>query len=484
MSTMMPPLPTAMDATSLGGAQIHRASFRDPCGFVFTRNGVLYRQINQAARRDYDTLIHSGLYEQLVTSGELVRHEEVSTTLSPDGRALRVIRPERVDFISYPYEWCFSQLKHAAQLTLRLRKAAMARGMALKDATPYNVAFWRGRAVWFDTLSFEVPEARSPWVAYRQFCEMFLAPLALMCLADIRLLDLLRSHIEGIPLDLASALLPARSRLRPGLLMHIHLHAAAQRRVVSGAVPGRRASRLSPTALAGLLDSLEGTVSRLEWRAPETTWGNYYEATNYSQAAFAHKRDIVQGWINRLSPASVWDLGANDGTFSRLASSRGIPTIAFDVDPVAVEKNYVQAANASDRHMLPLRVDLTNPSGRYGWANAERDALADRGPADLALVLALVHHLAIGHNVPLHRIALYLARICRTLVIEFVPKQDSQVQRMLASRVDVFDDYTLEAFERAFSTCFDIEDVMRVDDSSRVIYLMRAAPARNAGFPH
>jgi hypothetical protein len=297
---------------------------------------------------------------------------------------------------------------------------------------------------------------------------------------DVRLLDLMRSNIEGVPLDLASALLPRRSRLRPGLLMHLHLHATAQRRVRDVGAGQRRAARLSETALAGLVDSLEGTVKRLTWRAPVTTWGNYYQVTNYSPAAFAHKRDVVKRWIGRLSPASVWDLGANDGTFSRIASDQGIATIAFDVDPVAVERNYVQAVKASDQYLLPLRIDLTNPSGGYGWANAERESLAARGPADVGLVLALVHHLAIGHNVPLPRIATYLARICRSLVIEFVPKRDSQVQRMLASRIDIFDAYTQEAFEAAFSTVFVIEDATPVEDSARVLYLMRRKPTPTA----
>jgi hypothetical protein len=479
MTRSLPPGVPAEHFRSQESITLHQGSFRDPLGFVFFRGGVLYRQVNEAARRDYDQLFNSGLYDQLSRTGDLVPHEEVSLDLSPDHLAYRVIRPSRVDFIAYPYEWCFSQLKDAALLTLRLQKAAMAHGMGLKDATPYNIAFWRGRPVWIDTLSFEVPEPRSPWVAYRQFCETFLAPLALMSLVDVRLLDLMRSHIEGVPLDLASALLPKRSRLRPGLLMHLHMHATAQRRV-RGGVARRRPARLSETGLAGLIDSLEGTVKRLTWRAPETTWGKYYEATNYGPAAFAHKRDVVKGWIDRLSPTSVWDLGANDGTFSRLASGQGIATMAFDVDPVAVEKNYLQAVKDSDQHMLPLLVDLTNPSGGYGWANRERDSLTERGPADLGLVLALVHHLAIGHNVPLTRIAQYFARICRSIVIEFVPKQDSQVQRMLASRIDVFDDYTQEAFEAAFSTFFVIEAGSRVKDSTRTLYLMRARPTPTA----
>jgi ribosomal protein L11 methylase PrmA len=470
---MTTPQPGAPDGAH---ARAHGSSFRDPSGFVFVRDGVLYRQINEMARADYERLAGSGLYETLVQSGDLIRHDEADPALSPDGRAVRVIRPERVEFISYPYEWCFSQLKDAALLTLRLQKSAMRHGMSLKDATAYNVAFSKGRAVWIDTLSFEIETPGSPWVAYRQFCQMFLAPLALMAHADVRLQELLRSYIDGVPLDLASRLLPRRTRMRPGLLMHVHLHATAQRRAGTGAIGANKTRQLGKNALVGIVESLERTVAALEWRARGTAWGNYYDATNYSDAAFAHKREIVAAAIDRLRPRSVWDLGANDGTFSRVASDRGISTIAFDVDPVAVEKNYRRVKQSSEQHMLPLLMDFTNPSGRYGWANAERDALADRGPADLALALALVHHLAIAHNVPLERIADYFARLGRTLVIEFVPKEDSQVQRMLASRKDIFDRYTQEGFERAFATAFDIEQATRVREAARTIYVMRRKP--------
>jgi ribosomal protein L11 methylase PrmA len=455
-------------------AVVHDASYRDPAGFVFEREGVLYRQINPAAREDYTTLIASGLYADLAGRGDLVAHEEADVALSPDGLAFRVIRPERIGFISYPYEWCFGQLKDAALLTLRLQKTAMAHGMSLKDATAFNVAFEGGRPVLIDTLSFERLEPGAPWVAYRQFCESFLAPLALMSAVDPRLNQLLRPWLDGVPLDLAQKLLPWRSRLRPGLLVHLQLHAAAQRRLAgrTPAAPAQR-RRVHATAVPALVDSLERTVRALDWSPGGTVWGDYYEATNYTDAAFAHKREIVGAAIDRLAPSCVWDLGANDGTFSRLASGRGIPTIAFDVDPAAVEKNYRRVVHAKETHLLPLLLDLTNPSAASGWANRERETIAGRGPADLALALALVHHLAIGHNVPLPRVAGFLASLARALVIEFVPKDDSQVQRMLASRKDVFDGYTQDAFEQAFAARFRIEQAVPVRESKRVVYVMR-----------
>ena len=426
-------------------------------------------------RADYDALMASGLYQKLVTAGDLVRHQEAEPSASPDGKASLVLRPERVAFVSYPYEWCFSQLKDAALLTLRLQKAAVEHGLSLKDATAYNVAFEQGRPVWIDTLSFERLTPGKPWVAYRQFCQFFLAPLAAMSYVDIRLLQLLRSQLDGMPLELASRLLPASTRLRPGLLTHVHLQAAAERRVTDGAprMQKRRASTMSAAASAGILDSLERTVRGLMWRPARTTWGDYYEATNYTDAAFSHKREIVREAIERIGPGSIWDLGANDGTFSRLGSDRGIHTVAFDVDPVAVEKNYRRVVERRERHLLPLLLDLTNPSARSGWAHEERESFADRGPADLVLALALVHHLAIAHNLPLPRIAEFFTRIARALVIEFVAKEDSQLQRMLATREDIFDRYTRPDFEAAFDAWFTIEHVVPVRDAERVVYVMR-----------
>jgi ribosomal protein L11 methylase PrmA len=267
-------------------------------------------------------------------------------------------------------------------------------------------------------------------------------------------------------------MLPWRTRLSMGLLMHIHLHARAGRRAKTAPAPGRGARRLPKNALAGLIDSLESTVRGLDWNPAGTVWGNYYDETNYSDSAFSHKREIVAAALDRLRPATVWDLGANNGTFSRIAAERGIPVVSFDLDPAAVEQNYRQMVQKQERTILPLVMDLTNPSAACGWAGRERESLMDRGPSDLVFALALVHHLAIGHNVPFDRLATFFASVARALVIEFVPKEDSQVQRMLATREDVFSDYSAAAFERAFGAPFRIEQATPVRDSKRTMYVM------------
>ena len=471
-----------MSAETDGTTGVLGASFRDPSGFMFEANGRLYRQINRSFAEQFDGFIAGGLYDRLVRDGLIVPHRECPpgsvSSPAPD-LVHKIIEPERIDFISYPYEWCFSELRDAALLTLTIQNIALEHGYSLRDASAFNIQFHRGRPVLIDTLSFEPYREGEPWVAYRQFCQHFLGPLALIAHTDVRLASLGRDYIDGTPIDLCSRLLPGRTRLSPGLLMHVHLHARAQHKFAGETkVRARKVSRL---AIKGLVDNLASTVRGLSWKAAGTEWGDYYEATNYTDTAMREKASIVGGFIERAGPASVWDLGGNTGVFSRLASARGVPTVCFDIDPAAVEKNYIEMRRRGETHILPLVMDLTNPSPALGWDHQERASLAGRGPVDLVLALALIHHLAISNNVPLERVAAFFARAGRALVIEFVPKGDSQVNRLLATREDVFPDYEQGSFERAFGRHFEIIESRKVADSQRTVYLMRRLPRRADG---
>ena len=447
------------------------ASFRDPSGFLFSRDGILYRQINRKYELEYTRLMESGLYEKLVKAGLLIPHAEVKQAAAEAEAAYRVIQPERVPFISYPYEWSFGQLRDAALATLAIQRRALKAGMSLKDASAYNIQFVRGKPTLIDTLSFEIYKEGQPWVAYRQFCQHFLAPLALMALRDIRLNQLMRVYIDGVPLDLASGLLPSKTRFNFGLLTHIHLHASAQKRY-SGEEVKSRAGTMSKQAMTGLIDSLDSTVRKLDWKPGGTEWGNYYDITNYSDAAFEHKKQLVREWWAKIMPSLVWDLGANNGVFSRLAGEGGAFVVSSDMDPTAVEQNYRQVKAEKTENILPLLLDLTNPSPAIGWSNEERDSFEGRGPADMILALALIHHLAISNNVPLLQVADFFASIGKWLVMEFVPKSDSQVQKLLLSREDIFPNYTREGFENAFQQKFTIVEAVNLRESERVLYLM------------
>jgi SAM-dependent methyltransferase len=457
------------------------ASFRDPAGFLFRDGGVLRRQVNAAGAPDYDLLMGSGLYDTLTAGGMMVRHREVAPSVYPPGTpdAHRVLEPEPVPFVSYPWEWCFGELRDAALLTLRIQDAALDHGMTLKDASAFNVQFTGGAPVLIDTLSFERYQPGEPWIAYRQFCQHFLAPLLLAGTVDARLAGLWRAHLDGIPLDLAARLLPRSTWLRPGAALHVHLHARSLARHADTALDARpTAPRMSPTALRGLVDSLRSTVRGLDWRPSGTEWADYVETRRYAPESVDSKARLVRGFLASLSPApaTVWDLGANTGEFSRMAAeATGARVVAFDVDPAAVERNYRQARAEGSTSLLPLVLDLANPTPGLGWAGKERDSWLARGPADVVMALALVHHLAIGNNVPLESVAALLAAAGRTLLVEWVPKEDEQVQRLLRSRRDVFPGYTREGFEAAFATRFR---TLRADDiqgSGRRMYLMERA---------
>ena len=453
----------------VGEKQNIAGSFRDPSGFLFKENGEIYRRINKVYADDYEQLMVSG-YNKLVKNHLLIPHIETELRGADDDLLYKIIQPELVQFISYPYEWSFSQLKDAALTTLNIQKIAMEHGMSLKDSSAYNIQFWNGKPVLIDTLSFEKYKEGEPWVAYKQFCQHFLLPLVLMSYTDIRLSQLFRIYIDGIPLDLGAKLLPRKTRFKFSIFAHIHLHAKSQKKYEDKAI--EKKSRISKFKLLALIDNLETTVKNLKWNPKGTEWADYYDITNYSSDAFKCKKNYIEEFLKSINPASVWDLGANTGIFSRIASEKNIPTISFDVDPAAVEKNYQICKEKNETNILPLVLDLTNPSGGIGWANQERMSFIERGPVDAVFALALIHHLAISNNLPLINIAEFFSSICKFLIIEFVPKSDSQVKKLLLTREDIFDKYDKENFEKDFDNYFNNRKCLKIEGSERYLYLM------------
>ncbi|MBN1429928.1 MAG: class I SAM-dependent methyltransferase [Anaerolineae bacterium] len=451
-------------------------SFRDPSGHMIAVDGRLLRQVNHIYQSHYDRFMSSGLYADLTRRGLLVAHREIDIGDLADPQAYKLIEPELVPFISYPYEWSFSQLKDAALATLEIQKKALAQDMWLKDASAYNIQFIGYKPVMIDTLSFESYQEGKPWVAYRQFCQHFLAPLALMSLKDVRLGFLLRDFIDGVPLDLAVALLPWHTRLNPGLMMHIHLHATAQKRYTGeGTVPSApsRQTGVSKQGLLGIVDSLESAVRGMHWKPDQTAWADYYQGDSYTDTGTEHKQALVRQFLDQSKAQKVLDLGANTGLYSRIAADHGRFTLSADFDPGAVELNYRQAVEQKNANLLPLILDLANPSPSIGWNNTERESFVDRCRVDCALALALIHHLAISNNVPLSDVAAFMASLTEWLIIEFVPKSDPKVQTLLATREDIFSSYTPEGFETAFQEYFTIIRAESVQDSDRQLYLMQ-----------
>jgi hypothetical protein len=399
------------------------SSFRDPCGYVFEQNAVVKRLITPLGRAGYVHYMRSGLHEALVTRSLIVDHAEEPEETHPSGL---VIVPEQIPFVSYPYEWCFDQLKDAALLTLEVQALALKHGMTLKDATAYNVQFLGCRPVFIDTLSFELDRG-APWVAYEQFCMHFLAPLLVMQYRSGDWGQYLRAALDGSPLDLVSAILPRRTYLRPGILMHLHLHARGRKRWSGGAPAGSAAQGIR--ARIAVLDSLRRTVESLSGPGRIQGWAGYYaEQKHYSQAARASKRAIVENAVRSTSARLVYDLGANTGEFTLAAAQTGARCVAFDSDAGCVGELYRHGRSNAESRVLPLVMDLRNPSPSLGFDHCERMSLSDRGEADLTMMLALVHHLHWGGRIPLASLARFLSKISRNLLLEFVPAADPMAQ--------------------------------------------------------
>lgn len=448
---------------------VEASSFKDPDSTVLVNNNGIFRKINYSYKDDYEFLMNSGLYEDLTVSKLLIEHSEVENSYSD---CYKLIAPQKV-FITYPWEWSFSQLKDAAITTLKIQLKALEYNMSLKDANCYNIQFYNNKPLLIDTASFERYKEGTPWVAYKQFCENFLAPLALMSYTDINLNKLLIVNINGIPLDITRKLLPFKAFLNMGIFSHIVLHSLAQTQYSDNKT--RKVDvKIPKFSQISLIKSLLNCINHLKLKDFHTEWDDYYNFTNYDDKSFESKKEIILKYKNTINPKIVWDFGANTGLFSRLFSDCAQTIIALDIDPLAVEKNYLISQKEKEENIIPLVYDLSNPSPAIGWDNAERQTLLNRSnKPDVVMALALIHHLRITYNIPLFKIRDYFSKISPYLIIEYIEKEDSQIQKMLLNREDIFNDYNLENFENIFSEEYEILQKDKVGSSNRYLYLMR-----------
>lgn len=448
----------------------HPASYRDPSGFVFTHNGEVFRQINLSFKEHWDAFHASGLYNDLVASGRLISHTSVEQNLTGLPNWYRTIQPEPLQFISYPYEWTFGMLKDAALLTLEIAAEALQNSFVLKDASPYNVQLHGGKMIFIDSLSFENYTDGEPWVAYRQFCEAFLAPLALMHFCQLPLNGLFLAFPDGVPLLHAKKLLPIPSRFHLQLYLHLHLHASQSSKKESN---GGKV-HLTKQKLLNVLESLRQTVKSLRFDGFENVWGGYYKEASARGGYIEEKKSVIEEWLKRLPGLqSAIDIGGNRGEFARLVCAPGRRVICADSEHHAVEQLYKQVRETTEPGLFPVVMDFVTPSPALGLNNRERSPFFERAASDLALALAVVHHLAIGRNVPFNGIAQTCAALGRWLIIEWVPKEDEKTQTLLRNKSDVYGWYTQENFLGAFAALYRTVETKPVLSSGRTLYLMQ-----------
>ena len=452
------------------------ASFRDPATTVFYDGDRVLRGLDAGAAADWEVLAATSFFPRLVAEGKVVRTEAVDPAglgLAPDSFAA-VLEHERVPFVSYPHEWTFGMLRDAAALHLEVLLAALDDGFTMKDGYALNVQ-WRGREpVFIDVGSFE-RAAPGPWPGYRQFCRTLLYPLLLQAHLDVPFQRFLRGHLEGFEPTHMRRLLGGRHLLRKGVARHVLLQAVMEQRVTAATETTKQelARAGYDTSLTkAVATRLLALVRSLRSRRAASGWADYRSTCSYSDADTEAKRRFVGEVAASRRPGLVWDLGCNDGAFARLVAPSAGGVVAVDGDDVVVDALYRSLREEGPSNVLPLVMDLVDPTPDRGWRGTERKAFTARRRPDLVLGLALVHHLAIGANVPLPSALDWFASLGGALVIEFVDRGDPMVKRLLANKpAGMFDAYTRPAFEDLLAARFAVQRTETLPGGTRSLYL-------------
>lgn len=443
------------------------ASFRDPDGYVFEHEGGLYRGLTREAASRVSA--HQAFYREAIERGLLVPFREERAILGFDA----VIAPDRLPLVTYPHEWSYEQLKDAALNTLDINILALRHGLTLKDASAFNNQRYEGRTVFIDHTSFEETQGLLPWRPYSQFCRHFLNPLVVGAYRDLPVGYFFRIDLDGLQQQLANDLLPFKAKLRPSIMMHMLAHNRYIRKASDFEGKTEATAIQSRGKQIDLLRQLRDFIAGLKAARAASTWADYYDKTNYVETAFEEKKRIVAGCFEGRSLDTVWDVGANDGTFSRLVASGARQILALDLDHNAVNANY--AYNRKHRHsgIHALVYDVGNPTPALGFRNRERSPLETRSKPDAILALAVIHHLSLTNNIPLTETARYFAERSPKLVIEWVGRDDSQVKRLLAQKTVPYDWYNEEDFRSAYAELFDLTSRTPIAGTDRVIYQFR-----------
>lgn len=437
-------------------------SFRDRSSRVFLSDNQVYRTLTAESKSIWQRVSAAPFYARMTATGQIVETRE----LSPDecqrfqlpSEVAGILHHERIPFVSYPYEWSFAMLRQAALLHLQIMSEAIKYGFTMKDASPYNVLFHGSKPIFIDIGSFQDQMPGEPWAAYRQFCELMLFPLLLQAYRDVHFQPLLRGQLEGIPARQFLQWMRVRDLFRPGVFTNGWLQAMLERKtqtLSTSTVQDLRSSGFRSSMVEQLLTKLTRTVSRLEWLSETTQWTRYNESLPHVGEDVQVKSDFVRKICQWKTRQLVWDLGCNDGRYSKIASEWALTVVAMDQDHSCIERLY-RSLDPGQTRILPLYIDLANPSPALGWRGLERKRLENRGRPQLVICLGLIHHLVIAANIPVREVIDWLASLGGELILEFPSKRDDMVRALLRNKRDQYDDYSLENVEHELLKHFEI----------------------------
>ncbi len=458
--------------------QSEPGSFRDRQGRIFYKNGKVLRALSARALEEWRVLSSTRFFPRLMEAGKIVETRSMEAgslegTLPEAERWSGFLSHEKIPFISYPYEWSFQMLKDAALLQLELIAAALAEDMILKDASSFNFQWNGAKPVFIDIPSFERLSPGEAWVGYRQFCQLFLYPLFLQSYKNIPFQPWLRGSIDGISPQNCLQLMSRRDLLRAGVLTHVYLQSRLQNRYGRSDANAKgmlKTAGFSRDLIAANVKRLAKTVAGLTWPQTRSEWSDYASNNTYSRQDHQLKTDFVREAAQTRRWSLAWDLGCNTGSFARICAENSDYVVAMDQDPAAIELLYRALSKEECKSILPLVLNLADPSPSLGWRCLERKAITGRGRPQLTLCLALIHHMVIGANVPVVEFIQWLADLESALVIEFVTKGDAMVEGLLRNKEDQYQDYELDHFEHCLGNRFEVRRRKVLPSGTRVLY--------------
>ena len=449
-------------------------SFRDPAGRIYYKNNRIFRKLTAIGIARFLPLKENSIISRSVEKGFLIKTKEIENIdHEKNNKEGLILEHEKIPYISYPYEWSFSQLRDAAIFHLDFHLFLLENDATLIDASAYNVQFIGSKLKFIDVLSIQRYNEGEYWTGHKQFCENFLNPLILKSKKGIKFNSWFKGNLEGIETNELNNLLSVFDKLSYNIFVHVYLLNKFEEKYTSKKTLkpiAKGQNKISKKNLIAMLCQLRKFILKLKDRKSVSTWDGYSANNSYSSEDEKRKKDLVAKFCKENNFNLVADLGCNDGEYSALCLNNGCKkVIGFDFDINAINKAYENSLN-KNLDFLPLYFDAANPSSNAGWYQNERKGFIERANFNAVIALAFEHHLAIGKNIPLNSVIKWLVSLAPVGLIEFVPKEDETIKKMLEFKGDIFPDYTEANFEKYLLENNEIISKSVVGNSKRTIY--------------
>ena len=429
-------------------------SFRDPSGQVYKYNNRIIRVVKEFGKKKYEYIKEKGLIEESIKNNFLINTNEVKNEFidlkSED--FCYFLEHEKLEYISYPYEWGFYQLKDAALHHLNFQIFLLERDAVLIDSSAFNIQFKDNKPIFIDVLSIDKYDEGEYWKGHAQFLQQFLNPLLLRSLKGISFNEWYKGNLDGIKTTDLNSLLSLKDKLSFNVFFSVVLLSRLEKQNTQNPKSAlKRVNKkrpLSKSAYRGLLIQLKNWIKKLKPLETKTVWDSYSVSNTYDKEQENKKIEVIRNFTKKIKPNLMADIGCNDGLYSFESLKSGCKrVIGFDIDINAIDRAYNNALKQK-LNFLPLYFNATNPSAKLGWYEKERESFIDRLNFDAVVALAFEHHLALAQNIPLEEVVSWVMSIAKNGLIEYVDKADETVKKMLSIKGDIFPTYNQKNFEK------------------------------------